>query len=233
MVTLNNVWYVLPDQRVVLKECTFHLQSGEKVAVIGENGSGKSTLGLLMLGILQPTQGTIEWSTPLLPTERQILLQNPKKQVLSKTVQEELSLLPTFCGLSKLTIQQLCNDAIQSLSISPDTEMQHLSEGERLKVMVKAITIVPPKLIVTDEPANDLPPLTKQALMQDLMRLPSTLVWFTLSLQEAIQFPRTLVLWKGEIVWDTQIQPLEQVSNAEWIRWGIQPNWNVEWLQLP
>lgn len=46
----------LPD---VFKEISFQLEKGDKVRVEGENGSGKTTLIKLLLGLYQPTSGTI------------------------------------------------------------------------------------------------------------------------------------------------------------------------------
>lgn len=43
----------------VLKDCSFTVESGESVAVIGPSGCGKTTLVKLMLGLLQPTTGSV------------------------------------------------------------------------------------------------------------------------------------------------------------------------------
>ena len=47
------------DSRLVLTEVNFTVHSGEIVAVIGPNGGGKSTLVKLLLGLLDPQQGTL------------------------------------------------------------------------------------------------------------------------------------------------------------------------------
>lgn len=43
----------------VLRECSFDIEDGESVAIVGASGCGKTTLVKLMLGLLSPTQGTI------------------------------------------------------------------------------------------------------------------------------------------------------------------------------
>lgn len=232
MVKFKNVSYQLPSGEKVLNDLNFEIQQNEKIAIIGENGSGKTTLGYLLMGILEPTDGKIEWATPLLPTDKQVLMQNPNRQVLARTVREELSLLPTFCNLSESEIQKLSNDALFQLEISGDREMFSLSEGERLKVMIKAITIVPPKLIITDEPTNDLPPISKDELINDILNLPSTVVWFTLSLKEAQKFSRIIVLSKGNMVCDTINRPFNSIQSSDWLFWGIEPLWTDSWHQL-
>lgn len=50
---------VLYDTHKALDNLTFHLHSGERVAVIGPNGAGKSTLFKVVAGVLPPTQGKV------------------------------------------------------------------------------------------------------------------------------------------------------------------------------
>ena len=52
--------------RVALENITFHLQEGERIAVVGPNGAGKSTLFKVVSGVLPPTSGvvTISGSRP-------------------------------------------------------------------------------------------------------------------------------------------------------------------------
>ena len=45
--------------RVVLRECSFAVGSGEIVAVVGPNGAGKSTLLRVLAGLLRPTAGAV------------------------------------------------------------------------------------------------------------------------------------------------------------------------------
>jgi ABC-type glutathione transport system ATPase component len=47
---------------------TLELSSGESVGVVGESGSGKTTLSRLLLGLIEPTSGTVNFSGKALPT---------------------------------------------------------------------------------------------------------------------------------------------------------------------
>lgn len=49
-------------EQPLIKNFSFTVEAGEKVAVIGENGVGKTTLMKLLLGQLQPQKGTIKWA---------------------------------------------------------------------------------------------------------------------------------------------------------------------------
>jgi manganese/iron transport system ATP-binding protein len=48
------------DDRLALEDVSFHLVSGERIAVVGPNGAGKSTLFKVIAGVLHPTLGEVK-----------------------------------------------------------------------------------------------------------------------------------------------------------------------------
>ena len=58
--TFENVFYKYPNQEeFAISNLNLTINSGEKLAVVGENGAGKTTLVLLMLGMIEPTRGRV------------------------------------------------------------------------------------------------------------------------------------------------------------------------------
>lgn len=61
-VIMNDVTFKYPtNERATLKQINLRIKAGSRVAFVGENGSGKSTLIKLILGLYEPTIGTIRW----------------------------------------------------------------------------------------------------------------------------------------------------------------------------
>lgn len=58
-ITFNNISFAFKDHPAILKDITFDIKSGEKIAIIGANGTGKSTLLNLLLRFYTPDTGTI------------------------------------------------------------------------------------------------------------------------------------------------------------------------------
>ena len=59
---VNAVSFSLPDGRRLLRDVTFRVGEGAKVALVGPNGSGKTTLLRIIAGDLSPTSGSVSRS---------------------------------------------------------------------------------------------------------------------------------------------------------------------------
>ena len=57
------------DSKVIVKDLSFSVNSGDYLCIVGENGSGKSTLMKTILHLLKPISGKIETGDGLLPDE--------------------------------------------------------------------------------------------------------------------------------------------------------------------
>ncbi len=78
------------DSKMVIKNISFSVERGEKIAIFGENGSGKSTLVKLLLGLLPPDQGEI----CICNSDRGVIFQDFGKYCFS--VKENISLNREF-----------------------------------------------------------------------------------------------------------------------------------------
>lgn len=62
-ICFEHVWFKYPGTKeYTLKDISFKIYAGEKVALVGENGSGKTTLIKLLLRLYEPERGTIYWN---------------------------------------------------------------------------------------------------------------------------------------------------------------------------
>lgn len=59
-VQFKNVSFAYEEKKEVLKDVSFRVSKGEKIAIIGANGSGKTTILNLLLRFVEPTKGMIE-----------------------------------------------------------------------------------------------------------------------------------------------------------------------------
>ncbi len=70
VIRFDNISFKYPhDDRFALKEITFEILQGKLVSFVGRSGSGKPTLGDVLLGLLEPTEGRIQFLDKNLNTQ--------------------------------------------------------------------------------------------------------------------------------------------------------------------
>jgi ABC-type multidrug transport system ATPase subunit len=133
----------------VLREVTVGIEPGEIVVVRGPNGAGKSTLLGLFAGVLRPVHGTVHdrparvgWVPERFPTEQPF------------TVSGYLSTMAKLRGADTAAVDRWI--ARLSLDSLRDERLAALSKGTAQKVGVAQALLLPPDLLLLDEPWEGL-----------------------------------------------------------------------------
>jgi ATPase subunit of ABC transporter with duplicated ATPase domains len=151
---------------------SFKLHSGERVALRGANGSGKTTWIQLMLGTLQPQQGTLNRANfRSVYIDQEYSLLNPNLSVYGQAQQFNHS------GLLESDIKTRLSRFLFTRDYW-DKTCSDLSGGERLRLILCCLTISPsaPDLIVLDEPTNNLDLQNMEILTTAINQYKGTLV---------------------------------------------------------
>ncbi|MHB8241059.1 MAG: ABC transporter ATP-binding protein [Solirubrobacteraceae bacterium] len=145
------------------------IPAGEVLALYGPSGSGKTTLLLLAAAILQPDSGSVfldkreisalsrseaaEYRMQDLGFIRQSLDLIPRASALDNAA---LKLLGRSCGIreAKRRVEPLLSQLGLGDRLSQPAE--HLSMGERQRVMIARALSTDPKLLLADEPTGSL-----------------------------------------------------------------------------
>ncbi len=173
VVEVGNLGYAW-DEAPIIKGFTTSILRGDKVGIIGPNGSGKTTLLSLLLGGIEPQQGTVDLGTKL-----EVAYFDQLRGALEeeKTVQDNLaggSDKVEVNGTSKHVISYL-----QDFLFAPDRVRQpvkSLSGGERNRLMLAKLFSRPFNVLVMDEPTNDLDMETLELLEEMLLEYQGTLL---------------------------------------------------------
>jgi ATP-binding cassette subfamily F protein uup len=161
--------------RDVLREVTWRLGPGDRVAIVGVNGSGKTSLIKILAGELAPTSGVLERGA----TVRAAHLSQDTAEIPGHLrVPEALEEVRGYATLGdgqEITAAMLC-DRFGFRGEKARTLVRDLSGGERRRVALMRLLMGEPNVLLLDEPTNDLDIETLTALEDLLDGWPGTLV---------------------------------------------------------
>lgn len=204
------------EKQPVLKDISFSVQRGEKVAVMGSNGSGKSTFFLNLNGVLQANSGEIYLEGRRLGrkdfTELRkrvgFVFQDADSQLIASNVRAEISFGPMNLGLDREEVARRVDEAVEYLSLSALQEKapHYLSGGEKKQVSIADILAMRPDIFIFDEPMAALDPVNAWRVEEILTRLHKegkTLLIATHDTEFAYRFAdRILVFADGKLIAD-------------------------------
>ena len=158
----------------IVSDFTATLWKGDKIGIIGPNGAGKTTLLKMLLGKLEPTEGSVKLGTKL----QVVYLDQLRDQIdgeksLGQNVAGDAETV-TFQGRPVHIHTYLKDFLFPSDRIRMPAKM--LSGGERNRLLLARLFLQPANVLVLDEPTNDLDAETLELLEELLVGYEGTLM---------------------------------------------------------
>jgi ABC transport system ATP-binding/permease protein len=131
------------------------IMRGDRIGIIGPNGCGKTTLIKLLVGELEPTEGTIRRGTNLLPAyfDQQREQLDPTASIMDNVTRGSGETV-TIDGQPRHVAGYLRDFLFPPERLRAPVSM--LSGGERNRLLLARLFAQPSNLLVMDEPTNDL-----------------------------------------------------------------------------
>ena len=150
-----------------LRAPALELRTGEVVALLGPNGAGKSTLLQILAGLLRPERGVLEGKDR---QDTALVFQHPL--LLRGTVHHNVALGLWARGLSRRERAKRVAVALERAGIGHLAERpsRRLSGGEVRRVALARAFATEPRILLLDEPFDDLDLAGREALVLDLRR---------------------------------------------------------------
>ncbi len=158
---------------------SFSVQRGQIVGLLGPNGAGKTTVLRVLMGLIQPTSGTVRVFGELIEAGAPVLSR------IGAFI-EGPGLLPHLSGRDNLRLfwaatGRPSDDAefdtaleIAGLGESVDRKVKTFSQGMRQRLAIAQAMLGLPELLVLDEPTNGLDPLQIAEMREVLRRYATT-----------------------------------------------------------
>ncbi len=188
------------------------LRPGEIYGLLGPNGAGKTTLVRQVLGVLKPTSGSLSLdgqdivAKPGLARRSIGFLPQGQFDLLSLHVGELIEYSARLRGMNPSQSRIRRDELVGQLDLGPfvNTSMHAASGGVRRMAGFAAAIAAPARLLVLDEPTNDIDPIRRQLLWNAIGELGekgATVLLVTHNLAEAERFiDRLAIIDGGRIV---------------------------------
>jgi len=173
VVEAQKIHFAFGDHKIVEGFSTA-IMRGDKVGIIGPNGSGKTTLLKILLGELEPQQGRIRMGTGIrVAYFDQLRAQLDENGTLKDNIADGNDMI-VVGGVSRHVMGYL-----QDFLFPPDrilSPVSSLSGGERNRLLLAKLFILPSNVLVLDEPTNDLDTETLEIIEDRLLDYSGTIL---------------------------------------------------------
>ena len=157
----------------VLRDVSFNVEAGERIAIIGPNGIGKTTLMRCLAGDLKPRSGTV---TYVENAQVGYMPQDPQAEFASKVSLFEW--MSDWTG--RADDDQIVRATLGRLLFSGDETKKSvgvLSGGEKGRMIYGKLMLTRPNILMLDEPTNHMDMETIESLQIGLEKYPGTLLF--------------------------------------------------------
>ena len=217
IITLKDVQLKFGEKEV-LKSVDLEVGARERLVVLGQSGCGKSTLLRLILGILKPTAGSVQFHGLEVPRMGRRRLNRMRRKIgmvyqysaliSSLSVRDNLALpLEELTDKPRAEIDQLVDEklAMVGMSDARDKMPAELSGGMKKRIGLARGIIMDPEVILYDEPSAGLDPVISSVIDELIIELSekigATSIIVTHEMESAFKVAtRMAMLFKGTII---------------------------------
>ena len=230
VIELKNVTFSY-DKFVALKNISFDIYQGEKIAVVGKNGAGKSTLAKLLCGIYRPNEGEIDFygknylamSIKELSEIVGYVMQNPNQMLVKDIIKDEIELALKLNNYDEELIKQRVEETLRMTGLYSmrNWPVGVLSYGQKKRVTIASILALQPEVIILDEPTAGQDYNHYTEIMNFITELNEkhniTILFVTHDMHLAIEYTdRAIVFTDGELIGDDLVYKI--LSNDDIIQ---------------
>jgi ATP-binding cassette, subfamily B, bacterial len=211
--SVQNVSLAFGDKEA-LKNISFSVAGGSKIAIIGPTAAGKTQLLYVLIGLLQPTSGTIAYDGEPLDAydkealHRQIGFVFQDSILFNLTLRENIAFSTDIpdADLEKALAAAELRDFVKTLPQGLDTVVSErgatLSGGQKQRVMLARALALNPKVLLLDDFTARVDTSTERAILKNIHeQYPGiTLISVTQKIASVENYDQIIVLMEGEML---------------------------------
>ncbi len=212
------------------KGITFEAHDGEIIGILGPNGAGKTTLLRMIAGILEPTEGTIEFdglnykNNEIEIKENIAYLSGNTKLYDTLTAYELLKMCAQIYGIDKQKTEKRIKEITDILDMQNflNNKIGNLSTGQTQRVNIARCLIHDPKYYILDEATTGLDIISSQIILDFIKKEKArgkTILYSTHYMEEAENIcDRVIMINKGVIISSGTPSKIKEDTNTTNLR---------------
>lgn len=223
MLKLKNIRKTYQDL-VAVDNLSFEVKDGEIFGLLGENGAGKTTTFRMIMGLLEPDNGSILLDGQKIDysiTDKIGFVTEERSLLTKLTVKEQILYYGALKGMNNNEIIKELDYWLDKFEIKEyeNKKIKELSKGNQQKIQFISAVINQPKLLILDEPFTGLDPINVKMLKDAVYELKEkgTSIIFSSHQMEYIEefCEKLVILVKGKTILEGY---LEDIKNSYGIR---------------
>lgn len=216
------------EEKEVLKNLNFSLESGKIYSLLGESGSGKTTALRLINGLTQPSRGEVILNGKNIAHQDSVHLRRSMGYIIQgaglfphMNILENITLVARRQGWKGRDCRKRALELMNMVNLPApllESKPHQVSGGQRQRVGIIRALFLNPKIMLMDEPFGALDPLTRDDIQDEFLSLQKDLkfsaIIVTHDLHEAFKMSsEVLVLNQGNL--DQKAKPSEIIGDPK------------------
>lgn len=194
-----------------VEDISLQLKQGEIVGLLGPNGCGKTTLIKLIMGLLQPDEGTIRLGGLAAGKAHHLISYLPENTYLDKAMTMDQA-MRIFQDFYQDFDEAKARRMLVEFGLEADRQLSAMSKGMQEKAQLALVMSRNVPLYVLDEPMSGIDPASRQTILEGILENynpGSTLLLSTHLISDVeMLFDRVIFMDEGRIRLDREVEEL-------------------------
>lgn len=211
-------------------DISFEAQEGKIVGILGPNGAGKTTLLRIVAGILEPTEGSINFdnlnyqNNEIEIKKNLAYLSGNTKIYNTLSTYELLKMCCEIYGVEKIEAEKRINELADTLNLKDFlyNKIENLSTGQTQRVNIARCLVHNPKYYILDEATSGLDIISSQIILDFIKKerdKGKTILYSTHYMEEAENICDYIIMInKGEIIKEGTSEEIKKETNTTNLR---------------
>lgn len=236
-IEFNQVDFGYQSQRQILKQLSFSVAPGEKIAIVGPSGSGKSTIGRLLFRFYDVNSGSICIDGQDIRDTQQLSVRQSIGVVPQDTVlfndtiwnnvaygRPSASVEDIWQAIDMASLRAFVNSIPEGVETIVGERGLKVSGGEKQRIAIARVLLKNPSILLFDEATSALDSESERSILQALAKISANKTTLVIAhrLSTIVDADRILVVSEGEIVEQGSHEQLLELDGNYASLWKMQ-----------